>query len=42
MAEAALAAIANDEYEIVVGEAGNLVMGARKNPEQTFQNINQW
>ena len=42
VAEAALAAIANDEYEIVVGEAGNLVMGARKNPEQTFQNINQW
>lgn len=42
VAEATLAAMADDEYEIVVGEAKNLVMGARTNPEQAFQNINQW
>jgi uncharacterized oxidoreductase len=42
VAEAALTAMANNEYDIVVGEAKGLVMGARTNPELTFQKINQW
>lgn len=42
VAEAALTAMAADEYEIVVGDAEGLVMGARTNPEEAFQNINQW
>jgi uncharacterized oxidoreductase len=42
VAKAALAAMANDEYEIPVGEAKGLVLGARTNPEQAFNNINQW
>ncbi len=42
VAEAVLTAMAKDEYEIVVGEATGLVMGARNNPEQAFQNLNQW
>jgi uncharacterized oxidoreductase len=42
VAKAALTAMANNEYEIVVGEAKGLVMGARTNPELTFQKINQW
>ena len=42
VAKAALTAMANNEYDIVVGEAKGLVMGARTNPEQTFQKINQW
>jgi len=42
VARATLAALANNEYEILVGEARDLVMGARTNPEQAFQNINQW
>jgi uncharacterized oxidoreductase len=42
VARAALKAMANNEYEIVVGEAKGLVMGARTNPEQTFQNMNRW
>jgi uncharacterized oxidoreductase len=42
VAKATLTAIANNEYEIVVGEAKGLVMGARTNPERAFQNINQW
>ena len=42
VARATLTAMANNQYEIVVGEAKGLVMGARTNPEQTFQNINQW
>lgn len=41
VAAAALTAMANNEYEIVVGEAKRLVMGSRTNPEQTFQNINR-
>jgi uncharacterized oxidoreductase len=42
VARATLKAMANNEYEIVVGEAKGLVMGARTNPEQTFQNMNRW
>ncbi len=42
VARAALTAMANNEYDIVVGEAKGLVMGARTNPELTFQKINQW
>lgn len=42
IATATLTALANNEYEIVVGEAKGLVMGARTNPEQAFQNINRW
>jgi uncharacterized oxidoreductase len=36
-----LTAMANDEYEIVVGAAKGLVMGSRTNPEQAFQNLNR-
>jgi uncharacterized oxidoreductase len=42
VARATLAAVANNEYEILVGEVKDLVMGARTNPEQAFQNINRW
>ena len=42
VAEAAIKALAKNEYEIIVGEAKGLVAGARTNPEQVFQNINQW
>ncbi len=42
VAEATLKALAKNEYEIVVGDAKNLVNGARTNPEQTFNSINQW
>lgn len=42
VAAATLTAIANDEYEIVVGEAKGLVMGSRTNPEQAFKNINRY
>ena len=42
VAKATLRALEDDEYEVVIGMAQNLRMGARKNPEQTFQNINQW
>lgn len=42
VAKATLTAMANNEYDIVVGEAKGLVMGARTNPELTFQKINQW
>jgi uncharacterized oxidoreductase len=42
VAKAALTAMANNEYEIVVGEAKGLVMGARTNPEKAFQNMNRW
>jgi uncharacterized oxidoreductase len=40
--KATLKALENDEYEIVVGEAKDIIKGARNNPEQTFQNLNQW
>jgi len=42
VAQAALSAMAADEYEILVGEAKTLARRARKNPEQAFQNINRW
>ncbi len=42
VARATLTAMANNEYEIVVGEAKGLVMGSRTNPEKAFQNINRW
>ncbi len=42
VASAALAALAKNEYEIVVGEARGLVTGARTDPEQAFKDINQW
>ena len=41
VAGATLTAMANNEYEIVVGEAKGLVMGSRTNPEKAFQNINR-
>jgi uncharacterized oxidoreductase len=42
VAKATLTAMANNEYEILVGEANDLIIGARTNPELAFQNINQW
>mgnify|MGYP006266473063 CR=1 FL=1 len=42
VAEATLKALKNDDCEIAVGMAENLRMGSRKNPDQIFQNINQW
>jgi short-subunit dehydrogenase involved in D-alanine esterification of teichoic acids len=42
VARATLTAMADNEYEIVVGEAKGLVMGARTDPEQAFQNLNRW
>jgi len=42
VAEATIEALAKNDYEIIVGEAKGLVVGARTNPEQAFQNINQW
>jgi uncharacterized oxidoreductase len=42
VAKATLTAMANNEYEILVGEAKDLIIGARTNPELAFQNINQW
>jgi len=41
VAAATLTAMANNEYEIVVGDAKRLVNGSRTNPEQAFQNINR-
>jgi len=42
VAKATLKALENDDYEVAVGMAENLRAGARKNPEQAFQNINRW
>ena len=42
VAQAALSAMADNEYEIFVGEAKDLAMRARTNPQQAFKNINQW
>jgi uncharacterized oxidoreductase len=42
IAKAALKALGTDEFEVAVGMAENLRMGARSNPEQTFQNMNHW
>jgi len=41
VAAAALTAMANDEYEIVVGDAKRLVTGSRTNPEQAFKIIDR-
>jgi uncharacterized oxidoreductase len=41
VAKATLKALENDEYEIAIGMAQNLRMGARNNPEKVFQSINQ-
>ena len=41
VAKAALKALEGDEYEVAIGMAENLRMGARKSPEQMFKNINQ-
>lgn len=42
VALATLKAMENDEYEVAVGMAENLRMGSRKDPEQTFKNINRY
>jgi uncharacterized oxidoreductase len=41
VAKATLKALEKDEYEIAIGMAQNLRMGARNNPEKIFQGINQ-
>jgi len=41
VAIATLKALEENEYEIAIGMAQNLRMGARNNPEQIFQGINQ-
>ena len=41
VAVATLKALENNEYEVAVGMADSLRMGARNNPEETFQNMNQ-
>ncbi len=40
VAKATLKALEKDEYEIAIGMAQNLRMGARNNPEKIFQSIN--
>jgi uncharacterized oxidoreductase len=42
VAKAVLTGMANNECEIVVGEAKGLVTGSRSNPEQAFQDLNRW
>ncbi len=42
VASATLAALARNEFDIIVGDAKGLVTGARTDPEQAFQDINQW
>jgi uncharacterized oxidoreductase len=41
VAKVTLKALEKDEYEIAIGMAQNLRMGARNNPENIFQGINQ-
>ncbi|VVB97044.1 L-rhamnose 1-dehydrogenase (NADP(+)) [uncultured archaeon] len=41
VAKATLKALEKNEYETAIGMAQNLRMGARDNPEQIFQSINQ-
>jgi uncharacterized oxidoreductase len=41
VARATLKGLEKNEYEIAIGMAQNLLMGARNNPEQIFQMINQ-
>ena len=42
VAKATIDGLEKDEYEIAVGMAQNLRMGARNNPDQLFQNMNRW
>lgn len=42
VATATIKALENNEYEKAVGMAEGLKMGARQNPEQIFQRMNQW
>jgi uncharacterized oxidoreductase len=42
VAEAAMKAFKNDEYEIVIGEAKGLVERSRKDFEKAFQELNSW
>jgi len=42
VAKAAIKALENNEYEVAVGMAQGLRLGARSNPEQEFQDMNQW
>lgn len=42
VAVAAIKALKNDEYEIVIGEAKGLMEGSRKDFEKTFQELNNW
>jgi len=42
VAEAALAAMAKNEYEIAIGEAKGLVEGSRTNFKKVFESINRW
>jgi uncharacterized oxidoreductase len=42
VAEATMKAFKNDEYEIVIGEAKDLVERSRKDFEKTFQELNNW
>ena len=41
VAISALKAIENNEFECAIGMAKNLIMGARNNPEQLFNNMNR-
>jgi uncharacterized oxidoreductase len=41
VARATLKSVSDNEYEIAVGNAQNLVKGARANPEQLFSNMNR-
>lgn len=42
VAEAVLASLEEDRFEIAVGDAEGLVTGSRTDPEQTFKNLNDW
>jgi uncharacterized oxidoreductase len=42
VAAATMKGFKNDEYEIVVGEAEGLKKGSLKNPEELFNQLNQW
>lgn len=42
VAAAVLKSVKNDKYEIVVGEAKNLVQGSRKAFSKSFQELNSW
>jgi uncharacterized oxidoreductase len=42
VAKATIEGLEKNEYEIAVGMAQNLRMGARSNPEKIFQDMNRW